>query len=605
VARLLERPAWTIGLAVFLGILAHLPGVHGGFVDYDTGWLVARNPVLSPGELSALPDILWGMGTGTRLTLGAEYLPIRDLTVLLDFALFGDSWAGHHAVNLAWYLVGCGLMAWIFARLLGPGLPATLAAAWFAVHPTHVESVAWLASRKDVVSLAFFALSVALFLRLPGPRGAAVAALTGIIAYWAKNTAIVLPVLLVVISLWRGDDWRRPRWWLQWLPAAALFGAALALTMRIGASVSMFSAPRGDGPLQIATISAQVLWRYLGQLAWPANLSALYPEPVAGSALWLLVPAGLLAGIALAARRRSLISLGLLWFLISLAPVSQILPIQNLQADRYLLLPSAGLALAVAAAVPALPSRLLPSRLLPVLLAGLIALTWTSAERSRVWRSGEALWGDVVETYPELPRAWSSLAGAQAPETARTTLDRALAIHPDHPQLLQSRGTLAMQRGDLADAEEDLRATLEREPDRRKARNNLAVLLIRTGRPDEAIREGQHLVQTHPLYVDGWNTLGTAHLQTRELGLAAAALERAHALAPLDPRPLYNLGSVSWLVGDRDGARRWWRQTVAVAPAHALATEALERTAPATAGAPTAPDPVPDRPPSDGQTPDR
>ena len=138
---------------MLLGAVVWACTVHNGVVDWDTDWLVVHNPILASGNVQAVREILFGLDVGTRLTLGAEYLPVRDLTVLMDHSLFGTWWTGHHLVNLVWYLIACGLVLALFQQLVGPGPASWLGAAVFCVHPVHVESVAWLASRKDVVSL--------------------------------------------------------------------------------------------------------------------------------------------------------------------------------------------------------------------------------------------------------------------------------------------------------------------------------------------------------------------------------------------------------------------------------------------------------------------
>ena len=148
--------------------------VHDGYVAYDTPWLVVDNPLLRDGDFRNLPGILLGMDTGTRLTLGAEYLPVRDASVLVDFALFGSDWAWHHGQNLFWYALSCVLFLVVLGDLFGARLRTFLGAALYAVHPVHVESVGWLASRKDVLSLAMFMASLVFWQRRERWRGASV-----------------------------------------------------------------------------------------------------------------------------------------------------------------------------------------------------------------------------------------------------------------------------------------------------------------------------------------------------------------------------------------------------------------------------------------------
>lgn len=581
------HPARAPVLLLLIAVVAWSSAVHPGFVHHDTPWLVIDNPVLNQGDLGSIPAILWGMDRGTRLTLGAEYLPVRDLTVLFDFAVFGTSWLWHHAHSLAWYLVACVLFLAVLGDLFGERLRTFFGAVAFALHPTHVESVTWLASRKDVVSLALFFVAVLAFRARSKWRPAlwlGVIAFLG--AYWAKNTAIVLPALLVLIGVLK--ERHRPLSWALWkdvVPYGLAAVAGLAVTLSLGDLVGMYAEPRAPDLLGRVAIQGQVIHQYLGMLVWPAPLTTLYVEPTATSLSELSVVLGL-ASIALPLMLaalwlpyRPVATLGVLWFFVTLLPVSQLIPIQNLIADRYLLLPSAGAVIAAAACLPDRPGTWrLGSMLGSFVAVGLLGvLTW---RQNTLWHTDVALWRQVVTWQPDEPRGWTSLAGALVaegrPSEAAAVLAAGLGRLPDEPLLLQGLGVTRMETGDLEGAEQALRQALTADPTLRKSANNLTVLLQRTGRLDEAASVGAHLVRTHPLYAEGWNTFGVTLMQGRKLAEADQALAQASELAPFDPRPPYNRGSVAWLAGDKAQAIRWWEAVLEIQPDHALATRALQ-----------------------------
>lgn len=546
--------------------------VHPGTVNFDTPWLVTENGLLRTGSIRMVPAILFDLSRGTRLTLGAEYLPVRDLSVLMDYALFSERWALHHLSSLLWYMAGCLLFLEVAVELLGRGLRAWFAAALYAVHPLHAESVAWLASRKDLVSLAFVFLALLAWLRRDRWRGGGLVSVVAFaLAYWAKNTAIVLPGMMVLISLGvRRDSPGHWRWWAQWLPYAAVTGVGLWLTLRVGRLVAMYAPPRASTSVGLMALEAQVVARYIAHVLWPTGLSVLYAEPtdtsvtnprVAGA---VLLVGGLLAlGIALV-RRAPRVSAGILWFFVALLPVSQIVPIQNLSADRYLLLPSAGAAIALAAAVPRLQALIVAAPLAVGLLAGV------ASARAKVWHSSLALWTDAHAKQPARLETWSYLAGAQAAaghlDEAEATLRAGLKRFPDDALLLQSLGGVLYQQGRLKEADPVLRRAFALDPNRRKAANNLAVLLQRTGRVDEAIDVARALTKRAPLYAPGWNTLGAALLNARRLAEAEAALKQATALAPYNADAACNLGGVAWLRNQPDEAARWWKRCLALDP---------------------------------------
>jgi Flp pilus assembly protein TadD len=564
--------------------------VHDGFVAYDTPWLVVDNPLLNQGSLGSLPAIFWGMDTGTRLTLGAEYLPVRDVSVLLDFALFGPRWAWHHGQNLFWYVLSCVLFLGVMVDLFGARLRTFLGAVLYAVHPVHVESVAWLASRKDVLSLALFMAALVLWrLRKRWRAALGVSVLAFVLAYWAKNTAIVLPAFLALYSLLQERE--RPWSWpliRDLIPFALAAAAGLGITLSLGGAVGMYAVPRADTALGVLAIEAQVVLQYLGMLVWPGQLTALYPEPTATAlsdpgvqtALAGLVTPALIGLVLLPYNPR--LALGIGWFYVALLPVSQIVPIQNLIADRYLLIPSAGAVVALAAALPDRDTRWD----LPLLAGGTLTamvfsvLTW---RQSGTWHDTVQLWRPVVTQHPELERGWVSLAGALGDagrmRDAEAVLTAGLGRHPGAPTLLQARATLALAQGDTATAEAGFREALEADPTLRKARNNLALVLMEQDRAADAVPEAETLTRVHPLFPGGWHTLGMARLQAGDLPGADAAFTQAQTLAPQDADVAFRRGSVAWLQDRKEAAVGHWRRAVELDPGHADAHRALDMAA--------------------------
>ncbi len=251
--------------------------LHDGYVNYDTPWLVTHNPLLTTGAVSVIPTLFTDLSLGTRMTLGAEFLPLRDLSVLLDFAVFGDWWFGHHLQNLAWYTGGCVAFLFVMRSLLGSGWRALLGALLFAVHPTHLECVGWLASRKDVMGLAFFWLAMLTGLR--GGAGAWWSALLALFAIWSKNLTITLPILLM-LTVWAID---RKRWQGRWALAIALHTivvvGTLKLSFSVGDTVQMTIPSRAAGLAELVVLQGRMLMHYAESLIWPPSLSPWYPEP--------------------------------------------------------------------------------------------------------------------------------------------------------------------------------------------------------------------------------------------------------------------------------------------------------------------------------------
>jgi len=564
---------------LLLALAAWARTVHGGWVNVDTPWLVVDNPILSSGDPHWIAAILGDMSQGTRLVLGAEYLPVRDLSVLLDFALFGPRWAWHHLHSLAWYLGACLLFLRLCRRLLDDATVAWLAAAIFALHPVHLESVAWLASRKDVLALFFFLLAVLLWLQARGrawATGAAVLAYA--LAVWSKNTAIVLPLVLVLISLLHlRERASSPRWWLQWLPFGAVTLMALGVSLALGQQVSMYAEVRGGSTAAALLLETRVVLRYLGLVAWPAQLSLVYPEPV--PLPWThpasLVAAGLvlasLVAVPLLARRRPLAALGIAWFYATLLPVSQLVPIQNLMADRYLLLPLAGCCMVAADLAKGSRGRLRQLLVGAGALACLL-LGASTVRQAATWHSSVALWSRALERAPDDSAALRNLAGAldEAGERERAvaTLERGLRRLPGDADLLAGLGLLRLKQGQAERAEELLGAAWQADSSQRKAASNLVTLLLEQERSAEAIQLAEALVATHPLYATGWNTYGAALMGTAQLDAATQALERALSLDPFYATPACNLALITRGRGQHETAAGWRQRCEAPGPEH-------------------------------------
>lgn len=579
----------ALPLLLVVTALVWLGAVHPGWVDYDTPWLVRHNVLLSSPDPGVLARVWTDLSLGTRMTLGAEYLPVRDTTVWLDHQLFGLDMRLHHLHSLAWYLVACGLVLVVARDLLGPGPRSFLAALLFAVHPVHVESVVWLASRKDVVSLALLLLAMVLWRRgRERPWLFLLSALLGLLAHWAKNTAIVLPGMLGAWSLLVDrPDLRRPAWWLQWLPYALTTAIGLGMSLSLGDTVSMYAAPRAHGPVELLALMGQVWAHYLGTLVAPLSLSVAYVEPVvrplSDPAVFssLALVGGLLAVSLALWRRAPVITLGAAWFALGLLPVSQLIPLQNLMADRYLLIPSLGMAVALCA-VPLPAAFRIPAGVaagLASLLLGVATVRYLP-----VFASSEALWRRVVEVEPGLERGWIGLSGALQeagrPDEAAAVSAEAQARLGPRPGLLANQGWLRLEAGDLVAAEASLRRAWEADPSQRKAGNNLVATLHRQGRLDEALAVAEALTRTHPLYAEGWATRAAVHVDRQEPGPARDAALHALEVDPANVAALVNLGSAAVLAGDVATARAAWERVLLLQPDHAYVRATLPKLPP-------------------------
>ena len=571
---------WQLLLWLLLVLLwGH--SIHSGYIQLDTHWLVANNPLLSVHSVNTLKSIWLDLSVGTRLTLGAEYLPVRDMTVWLDWYLFGDSWGGHHLHSLLWYGVACSLLFSINCTLFGKSWVVWLCTVLFMVHPTHVESVVWLASRKDVVSLAFVLLAVRLYLN---QTSTVWIGLVSLLAYWSKNTAIIVgPLLILIAACHHQESMRQPRWWLKWLPIAAPLAGGLWLTLAIGSSVAMFAEPRGNTALETLNVAAQTWFKYAELYVYPNRLSLFYAEPVPTRWASTTVLIGGIIGVSFFLGSLTMWPVNRRWTLALLAiplgllPVSQITPIQNLIADRYLLLPSIGCCWLLILLMKQLQSYYQRTVFL-LLMWGVFLCTQTHT-RIELFQSDIALWTDVTEKEPLEIRGWTTLASLlrdnEDLSASKTVLQTAEQYHPDHPRLLLAQGMNALREQQPKRAVQLLESAWESDNTLREAGNNLGWMLQQTD-VDKSRLLLEQLVGIHPLYATGWDTLGNTCLLQKDWSCAKKSFERSLNISPYRVGTIVNMGTLYYMQSNWDLAIYWWSKALTLQPAHKYARQGLD-----------------------------
>lgn len=493
---------WGAWLLLALTTAVYLPSLSGEFSVYDDPLLIVNNPLLKDDDAAVVGRMFTDFSAQTRFTLGAEYLPLRDLSHWLEVRAFGLNPHGMRAVNLALYVGAC-LALRRALKLSLPVLPAEVAALVFSLHPVHAESVAWLAGRKDVLALLFVMLALWAYSQR-GLRRWLVLLLTAC-ALTSKSMTVILPGLLIAHDVVAR---RRPRW-LVVGGSLAVAAALLFLHLHVGGMVEMVQEPLGGSRLS-AFFSMGPIWlRYLATLVWPPSLSVIQsvevlqgPTPLSVTG-WLVLVGWGGAGLWLWRRRDQHAALAtFLWFSVPLVPVSQVIfPLENFMADRYGFLSVLALALAVGFGLQAWwVSRKNPRLVLAAL--GCAFLLWVPATvlRGLVFADDRALFADAADKAPDSPLASYQLA-----------------------------------------------LVLERSGDIEGARRNYHEVLTRSGRPPDARRRAA-------------NNLARLYFRQGNLLAARQVLVQARQEFPDDPKLLGNLVKVTARLGDEAGARALYQE---------------------------------------------
>jgi Flp pilus assembly protein TadD len=479
---------------------------------------------------------------------------------MADVSAFGLDAGRHHLVSLALHAANALLLFAALLRLTGAFGRSLLVAALFAVHPLHVESVAWISERKDLLAGLFWMLGLlawAEYARAPSrARYAAVFAAMAL-GLLAKPMLVTFPFVLLLLDRWplgrAGGPAAARRLVLEKAPLFALSAASCVLTLlaqRGGSAV----VPVDALPLPVRLANAPLAWAgYVGKAIFPARLAVLYPHSGGFPGLpALAASAALLAALSVAAflarRRAPAVPVGWLWFLGTLVPVIGIVQVgYQSMADRYAYIPLIGLYVAAAWGIPAL----LPDR-----------------HRRHAW----AL---AVPAVLALAAATHVQAGNW--RDTRTLFEHARAVVPENWLAECWLGRIEASEGNEERAAGRFRRALEILPGIPEAENGLGEILMRRGRTAEAVARFRSAVASRPGYAEAWANLAFGLAAGGDLDGAARSLEQALRADPDSPGTLSNLGYVRWLQGRTREAEARFREALARKPELEAARVNLER----------------------------
>jgi tetratricopeptide (TPR) repeat protein len=540
------------------------------FVNFDDPDYVTGNPHVRAGITAA--GVKWAFTS----VEAANWFPLTRISHMLDFQLFGLRSGWHHLSSVLIHaLAALALFAFLH---LATGAPwrSAFVAFLFALHPLHVESVAWIAERKDVLSALFWFLTLWAYV---GRRyGLALAAFC--LGLMSKPMLVTLPFVLLLLDIWPLRRW------------PALWEKAPFFALSAAASIATYLAQSGSGavqafPLGLRIENALVSYVvYIAKTFWPARLAVFYPYPAAVP-VWQATLAGLaLLSVSVAVvlwfRAYPYLAVGWFWFLGTLVPVIGLVQVGGqARADRYMYIPMTGLAIILAWGAADLLRR--KEALAAVGVAACVVcvpLTWAQAEH---WENSQTLFQHALDVtdgnYLAHHNLGVALADLRLPD-AIAHYRAALQIKPDSARAHTDLGTaLAKLPGGLPDAIAEYQAALRIEPNAAIPHNNLGSALAAS--PDglpQAIQEYEAALRIKPDYTDARNNLAEAHYN---LGVELAQIDGrtadaiSHFEAALRNKPNYaeahnNLGVVlSSQPGREPEAIRHFEAAVTIKPNYA------------------------------------
>jgi len=616
------QPGVLCLLLALTTLAVYLPLAWQGYVNYDDSDYVTENAHVQGGL--TWDNVVWAFKTGHA----SNWHPLTWLSHMLDRQLLGPEAGPQHLVSVGFHIANTLLLFLLLNRMTGARWRSLIVAALFALHPLHVESVAWVSERKDVLSAFFFLLTLAAYVsyaeesgvqslaskvqsqqaggRSPNPGSDITQHATRntqhatryyllslsffILGLMSKPMLVTLPFVLLLLDYWPLRRFERStlnsrlstilRLVAEKVPFFLLAAASSVITFKVQQKGGAVSTSISLGARIANALVSYV--RYIGKLFWPADLSILYPHPGHWPVWQVIAAAALLLAISVAvillARRQPYLAVGWLWFCGTLIPVIGLVQvgIQSM-ADRYTYVPIIGLFLllvwGLGDLIPARPWR---ANALAAGSALLLAACAGLTERQiHFWRDSEALFRHAVQVTRDNYLAWNNLGfylwGRGRTAEAMDDYRASLKINPAYEDALNNLGYAFAGQKNYAAAIPLYEAALHIRPNHAEVHNNLGNALSETGKIDEAIAHYLIVLEQKPDHADAHNNLGIALAMKEKLEEAIP-----HFYAAIRAKPGYasahsNLGNALAVQHKLDEAIKEYQESLRLKPEDAQA----------------------------------
>jgi protein O-mannosyl-transferase len=578
-------------LLLFLATVALYNGAtRAPFLNYDDPAYVVNNPHVRAGL--TWDTVAWAF----RTTELSDWKPITWLSHALDCQIFGANPAGPHTVNVLLHAANAGLLFWILWSATGTRWRSLMVATLFALHPINVESVAWVAERKNVLSMLFFLVALAAYgwyARRPSFGRYLCVTVAFAFSLMAKAQGITFPFVLLLLDYWplsrvrssgavssqgAGIESEGPiQWKLIWekLPWFAMSAASAIITARVESDAVQLKLPLW-ARLGNAAIS---YCKYLQNAVWPVRLSPIYPHPglavslpAAGVAAVVIIVITILAAIFV---RRYRFLVGWFWFLGTLVPMIGLIQIGlHGMADRYAYIPLIGIFVVVCWGSAEIASRWrIPATVPAIAFAAIVIVLGMMVHRQvSYWKDNVTLWTHAVEVTDRNSTAEDNLAGALIAEgrieEARPHLERALSYQPDDVLAALNLATMDQMHGNYRDAIEryGLVCQYTDEPNLvAMARINRGFSYYLLKQYDDARRELEAALKVQPENAAIYRGFGLLALKSGDAALAVKDYQRSVELQPTSVDFLL-LAHALEIDGQREAARAAQAQAARMRP---------------------------------------
>jgi len=576
----LSKPAWLCLVLGVVTFLVYWPVLSCGFLNYDDPDYFTTNTHVQTGLTPG--NVVWAFGAGDTW----NWHPLTWLSLMLDVTFFGKGPTGPHLTNLLFHLANTVLVFVLFWRLTSAYWRSALVAALFALHPLHVESVAWISERKDVLS-AFFSLLALLFYasygkKRPGiehrkPDATAESLVLGarppvldytlawlffVLALMSKPMAVTLPFVMLLLDVWplgRISGNVKPfqlstgvRLILEKIPFLVLSAMSCVVTFLVqqkGGAVAQLARIPMTARIENALVSYV---RYLGKTIWPDPLANPYPYPGHWESGLVLFAALLLAGICVAAvwlgRKFPFVPAGWFWFFGTLIPVIGLVQVgTQSMADRYTYLPLIGLFVMLAWGLGEVCARWRSSQpfVVAVIMLFLVAGALRARDQIGYWQDSGTLFNHTLavtkDNYVAYNNLGTYLCSQGRIEEGMRCYVRSLQISPNDSDVWYNLGNALTKLNDLDGAVHAYHRALQLAPDHADILNNLGFTLATEGRFTDAVECFEEALRLNPGFFDAHNNLADVLYYQHKYAEAIPHYRKAIRLVPNNPQLYSNL----------------------------------------------------------------
>jgi tetratricopeptide (TPR) repeat protein len=602
-------------LVALITILVYLPALQNDFVNWDDGKYVYENPNIRSFGFNSLQWMLTTFHAG-------NWHPLTWLSHAIDYALWSLNPMGHHLMSVIFHGLNTFLVIILITHLINLTgkdkhnqktslIAGAITGLLFGLHPLHVESVAWVSERKDVLYAFFFLLSIYMYIKYVSAEQGRKVLFYGlclgffILSLMSKPMAVTLPVVLIILDFFplgrldfKSGLISKRKVLMEKVPFFGLSLASSAITImaqQVGGAIKSINSIGIEDRMLIAL---RGLVSYLYKMLWPKDLSPIYPYPTKisffmfeyiASVIFILVIT--LFCIYSWKKQKFWLSIWT-YYLITLFPVLGIIQVgEQAAADRYTYLPSLGPFLLIGMGIARLTGRIIRKdhgldfrnlfAIFAVAAGALVLLAGLTINQTKVWKDSETLWKRNLKLYPDTSfQAYNNLGLVYKSQglidEAIRRYKTAIQMNPNYPPAYNNLGNIFLSQGQNDKAIENFRIAIKLNPKYSEVHYNLGLAYGSKGLVDKAVAHYMISIRLNPNFPHPYNNLAIIYLSHGLLDKAENNYKKAISLKPEWEIPHFNLGNLYERRGDTEKARREFEKVLKINPQHQEARDLLD-----------------------------